>query len=528
MASGSVIQGFFPSGLGRLLQPTAVAAPTARATPEWVTRSINARPAQPHAVQRIAVQQAARQSPTGTSVVVPPHLADFGRGRGIPLAQGVRQLMEPLFGTSFAGVTIHSGPHVRALGALAFTRGNEIHFAPGQYDPATPHGRRLIAHELAHVVQQRSGRVANPFGGGGVAVVQNYALEAEAERMAQRVASTRTIQRMIASKFTVAALLAHPNRYVHVPAGEQLDVVRAVEAELHRRFAHAELDWGLAESRHVFAAMILATYGQGQETNQVKLMQYLLGVRPAAPSNVFGGLGKLAISDEGQFSGRPGFVKGVFEESGAPGRHLRHESAHHTIQDVLNQITGEFGVEVLVELAEDAEAYVPAEVSEQITQWILRSGVRFSKTDFQLLWLACALNNVKQNLWLGPGRENVSINSFAAPLKKWVESLDMGQISIADLDAKLAKSGVSSSKGKKIVKLARAIIAAECAKPVSDLQKVNCIVNEIFERCIKPLEVDVKPGAVAHESSDLLFQIANGAGDLGQALAVLRKFLRIP
>jgi hypothetical protein len=508
MASSSVIQGFFPSGLGRLVQPTAAA--------------------QRQAVQRVAAQPAARQSPTGTTIALPPHLAKFGFGRGMPLAPQVRQMMENVFRTSFAAVTIHTGPHVSTLGALAFTRGSEIHFAPGQYDPASPRGRHLLAHELAHVVQQRSGRVPNPFGG-GVAVVQNFALEAEAERMAQRVAaSPRIIQRMEAPKLNVATFLAQPARYVRQPAdAEQQAIVNSFEFELSTRYAHEVLDWGLASSRLAFAAKCLALAG-GRETYEVKLMAYLLGLRPDTPSRVFGGLGSLAISDEGSFNGRPGFVKGVFEESGGPGRHLRHESAHHTIQDVLNQITSEFGVDVLEELAEDAEAFVPAEVGEQITQWIIRSGQRFSKTEFRLLWLACALNNVKQNLWYGPGRENVSINSFGGPLKKWVEALDMGHISIADLDAKLAKSGVSSGKGKKIVALARGIIAAECAKPISYLEKVNRIVNEIFGQCIKPLEVDVKPGGVAHESSELLFQIANGAGDLGQALDALRKFLRFP
>ncbi len=490
-------------------------------------RSINARAVQPHAVQRMAIQPAARQSPTGTSIALPPHLADFGAGRGTPIAPAVRQMMERAFATSFAAVTIHTGPHVRALGALAFTRGNEIHFAPGQYDPATPHGRHLLAHELAHVVQQRTGRVANPFGA-GVAVVQNYALEAEAERLARRVtASTQTIQRSAAAQFTVTSFLNEGGRYVRAPAdAEQLDVVRRTEVDLLARRPHQTLDWGLGPSRARLGALILELAGGG-ETYEVKLMQYLLGERHDVPSKVFGGLGSLSLSDEGRFSGRPGFVKGVFEESGGPGRHLRHETAHHTIQDVLNQIVMQFGVEALLDLAEDAEPYVLPEVDEQVTHWILRHG-QFSKTEFRLLWLASVLNNIKSNLWMGPGRENISINSFCSALKGWNDDLDSGRMTIDELLFKLRSSGVSSTKGREAAALAIAIITAANAKAHLDHQgKVTEIVNEIFRRCIMPLEVDVKKGAVMNPASEQLFMIANGVGDLGQAFAALRSFMGI-
>lgn len=103
---------------------------------------------------------------------------------GQPLAADVRQRMEAAFGQRFDQVRIHPASAVaQAIRAQAFTHGSHIHFAAGQYDPATPHGRHTLAHELAHVVQQRMGRVRNASGS-GVAVVQDAMLEAEAERMA--------------------------------------------------------------------------------------------------------------------------------------------------------------------------------------------------------------------------------------------------------------------------------------------------------------------------------------------------------
>lgn len=111
---------------------------------------------------------------------------------GMPLPRDVQAKMEQALGASFADVRVHVGPEASSIGAVAFTWGTNIHFAPGQYNPHTPQGQFLLGHELTHVVQQRAGRVSNPFGS-GVAVVQDHALEAEADRMG-RMASTFSIR----------------------------------------------------------------------------------------------------------------------------------------------------------------------------------------------------------------------------------------------------------------------------------------------------------------------------------------------
>ncbi|MGH9328618.1 MAG: DUF4157 domain-containing protein [Terriglobia bacterium] len=108
---------------------------------------------------------------------------------GWPLPKEVQAKMESALGADFSDVRIHVGSEVPAIGAIAFTWGSNIHFAPGYYNPNTLHGQRLLAHELTHVVQQRAGRVRNPYGS-GVAVVQDHALEAEADRMALRALTT--------------------------------------------------------------------------------------------------------------------------------------------------------------------------------------------------------------------------------------------------------------------------------------------------------------------------------------------------
>ncbi len=80
-------------------------------------------------------------------------------GAGAPLDAGTRGFMESRFGHDFGRVRIHADANAaasaRAVGAHAYTVGQDIAFDTGRYAPHSSEGRRLLAHELAHVVQQR-------------------------------------------------------------------------------------------------------------------------------------------------------------------------------------------------------------------------------------------------------------------------------------------------------------------------------------------------------------------------------------
>ncbi len=132
----------------------------------------------PEAIQRMA---------HGEAWQPPANWGNLGAGVGQPLPPTVLQKMESFFGTSFADVRVHIGPQAQSIGAVAFTQGSDIYFTPGEYNPATSQGQRLLGHELSHVVQQRAGRVRNPFGS-GLAVVQDRTLEAEADRLGRDAA----------------------------------------------------------------------------------------------------------------------------------------------------------------------------------------------------------------------------------------------------------------------------------------------------------------------------------------------------
>ncbi len=120
--------------------------------------------------------------------LLPPRRPAGGSLRGAPLPDDIRRAAEELFGTDLSDVRVYVGPEAQRLRALAFTVGRHVYFAPGHYDPTTQEGVWLIGHELAHVVQQKSGRVHNRFGY-GVAVVRDEALEDEADRLGAKLAA---------------------------------------------------------------------------------------------------------------------------------------------------------------------------------------------------------------------------------------------------------------------------------------------------------------------------------------------------
>ncbi|XXT22746.1 DUF4157 domain-containing protein [Sorangium sp. So ce429] len=108
---------------------------------------------------------------------------------GRPMPEAVQQKMEGAFSADFSDVRVHAGSaRATALGALAYTQGSDIHVAPGRWAPETGRGQELLGHELAHVVQQREGRVRATAQMKGVALNDDPALEREADAMGARAA----------------------------------------------------------------------------------------------------------------------------------------------------------------------------------------------------------------------------------------------------------------------------------------------------------------------------------------------------
>jgi len=91
----------------------------------------------------------------------PPLVHQVLRSPGQPLADDDHEFFRSRFGFDFSHVHVHNdhtaSESAQSINALAYTSGSDIAFAAGQYQPGTEAGRRLLAHELTHVVQQSSG-----------------------------------------------------------------------------------------------------------------------------------------------------------------------------------------------------------------------------------------------------------------------------------------------------------------------------------------------------------------------------------
>lgn len=141
----------------------------------------------PGTLQRTAADQ---QEPEG----VPHAVHDVLRSPGQPLDSSTQEFMSSRFGEDFSHVQVHTDSKAAAsadaVNATAYTVGSDVVFGAGQYSPGTAEGKRVLAHELAHVSQQ----------GGEAGSVQTLSLgpvnspeESEADAVADAVVSNQTV-----------------------------------------------------------------------------------------------------------------------------------------------------------------------------------------------------------------------------------------------------------------------------------------------------------------------------------------------
>lgn len=131
--------------------------------------------------------------------VLPSMVHDVLRSAGQPLNAATRAFMEPRFGQDFSKIRVHTdakaAESARDLNASAYTLGSNIVFGAGQFLPETPAGRRLLSHELTHVMQQRRSPVPAPA---GVRVASDFH-ERQAEGVADALGRGSNIAPFLAS-----------------------------------------------------------------------------------------------------------------------------------------------------------------------------------------------------------------------------------------------------------------------------------------------------------------------------------------
>ena len=164
-------------------------------------------------------RQAEPASDTGANIAA--SLENVGTGQS--LDGTTREYLEPKFGHDFANVKIHADGHAdqmsKAVGARAFVTGQDVFFRHGEYQPQSPAGMHLLAHELTHTIQQSRGSVSGTSIGDGIAVSDpGDAFEQEASVAADLVArgervtvggagGTGVLQRSLDSSFAAGQIV---------------------------------------------------------------------------------------------------------------------------------------------------------------------------------------------------------------------------------------------------------------------------------------------------------------------------------
>jgi hypothetical protein len=116
--------------------------------------------------------------------------------RNEELPEDVQTKMESSFGEDFSNVKIHKNSiQAKEINAHAFTQGNQIHFAPGKFNPKSKTGQELIGHELTHVVQQSQGIVSPTKEIKGMPVNDNKDLEKEADDMGKKAEQGKLVNK---------------------------------------------------------------------------------------------------------------------------------------------------------------------------------------------------------------------------------------------------------------------------------------------------------------------------------------------
>jgi hypothetical protein len=168
-------------------------SPSAAPAADEEKRPVQAKPASP---------SAAPQGAAATGQVF-----DALQG-GAALEHHARSGMEQFFTQDLSGVSIHTDSRAQrlasSLGAQAFTVGHKIAFAPGKYQPQTAEGRKLLAHELTHVIQQRRGISGEILQSGMGRVGDQY--EVEADHVAERINQTWPTQAPTAAPRPIHAM----------------------------------------------------------------------------------------------------------------------------------------------------------------------------------------------------------------------------------------------------------------------------------------------------------------------------------
>jgi len=163
-------------------------------------------------------------------------MAKAGSSTGAPLPHTVRDKFEGGLGVDLGDVRVHTGSEsaaaAQSVGARAFAVGSDVHFGQGEFDPGSPAGQKLLAHEVVHTVQQR----------GAAAPVAQHKLEVSAPGDAAEVEADTLADSLVAGSTTAA------------PARMSQPVARAQRSVIYRKAPTGPGGTGTQGGKHTVAA----------------------------------------------------------------------------------------------------------------------------------------------------------------------------------------------------------------------------------------------------------------------------------
>ncbi|HEX6371316.1 MAG TPA: DUF4157 domain-containing protein [Longimicrobium sp.] len=193
-----------------------------------------------------------RRAPSGCAAAsaAPPAVGRVLQSPGHPLDASARAFMEPRFGYDFSGVRVHTdaraGQAAASIGARAFTARRSIVFGPGEYAPETAAGRRLLSHELAHVVQQD---------GGAAGVIQRACVPAPQSAAAPGTVPAEVIDLLKLREGWCGAVYVDSEGYETVGMGHKLTAAEKEQYAVGDTVPVETLDaWAQADAESAYAA----------------------------------------------------------------------------------------------------------------------------------------------------------------------------------------------------------------------------------------------------------------------------------
>lgn len=220
--------------------------------------------------------------------------------------QNIIKKMENHFNSDFSNIKIHENSTTASnINALAYTQGNDIHFAPGEFNPSTTKGKHLLSHELTHVVQQRNGRVKPTREINGMPINDNLSLEREADTNANKIIQGYNINSnsketpnncdVVQGTFRASARILPSSKKVDSYSASELSVPSIQFSEYDRPDTYLS---GKKQGKHVTAWTFMMRFWENYFTgnlkdvfkklfNEMNLLEYLEDNPPRDKIRVF-------------------------------------------------------------------------------------------------------------------------------------------------------------------------------------------------------------------------------------------------